>query len=93
MSYKITYTNPSSSEQLPSAEQARAMVSFMEEFYATSDDPAAHEKYVASFTPDATLIMGSKVARGSEGTFLYPFFIFFSLLFLCMVCWSVEVSF
>ncbi|KAL2223105.1 hypothetical protein M432DRAFT_37305 [Thermoascus aurantiacus ATCC 26904] len=66
MSYKITYTNPSSSEQLPSAEQARAMVSFMEEFYATSDDPAAHEKYVASFTPDATLIMGSKVARGSE---------------------------
>ncbi|KAL2002917.1 hypothetical protein VTN02DRAFT_5571 [Thermoascus thermophilus] len=64
MSYKIAYTIAPT--ELPAADKARAMVSFMEEFYATSDDPTAHDKYVASFTPDATLIMGPKVGKGSE---------------------------
>lgn len=40
---------------------------FFEDFYATSDTPDAHEKYVDFFTKDATLIMASKKAEGSEG--------------------------
>jgi hypothetical protein len=42
---------------------------FFEEFYATSDDPSAHDKYVSFFTEDATLIMASKTGKGSSGTF------------------------
>lgn len=40
---------------------------FFEDFYQTSDTPDAHEKYVQSFTGDATLVMGIKKAVGSEG--------------------------
>lgn len=40
---------------------------FFEEFYATSDTPDAHEKYVENFTKDATLVMASKKAKGSDG--------------------------
>ncbi|KAE8161031.1 hypothetical protein BDV40DRAFT_269103 [Aspergillus tamarii] len=43
-----------------------SMISFMKSFYATSDTESLHEKYVESFTPDATLIMGSKVANGEK---------------------------
>ncbi|KAF2463296.1 uncharacterized protein BDR25DRAFT_298333 [Lindgomyces ingoldianus] len=39
---------------------------FFEDFYATSDTPDAHEKYVDFFTPDATLIMASKRGKGSS---------------------------
>ncbi|KAF1996495.1 hypothetical protein P154DRAFT_623115 [Amniculicola lignicola CBS 123094] len=39
---------------------------FFEEFYATSDDPPAHDKYVSFFTEDATLIMASKTGKGSS---------------------------
>ncbi|KAF1958281.1 hypothetical protein CC80DRAFT_490887 [Byssothecium circinans] len=39
---------------------------FFENFYAVSDTPDAHEKYVDSFSKDATLIMASKRAKGSE---------------------------
>ncbi|KAF2680328.1 hypothetical protein K458DRAFT_434437 [Lentithecium fluviatile CBS 122367] len=39
---------------------------FFEDFYATSDTPDAHSKYVEQFTPDATLVMASKKATGSE---------------------------
>ncbi|XHF97924.1 hypothetical protein AWENTII_001498 [Aspergillus wentii] len=60
MSYKIT-TDPALS---PS--NAQSMISFMESFYQTSDTEALHTKYVASFTDNATLIMGSKVANGSD---------------------------
>ncbi|KAJ9298501.1 hypothetical protein DTO271G3_3468 [Paecilomyces variotii] len=60
MSYTIAYDTSSA----PS--KGRELVSFMEEFYATSDDPAAHEKYARSFTPDATLIMGPKVGKGYD---------------------------
>ncbi|OCL08089.1 hypothetical protein AOQ84DRAFT_340897 [Glonium stellatum] len=35
-----------------------------EDFYATSDTPDAHEKYVEFFTPDATVVMASKRAEG-----------------------------
>jgi hypothetical protein len=41
--------------------------SFFQDFYATSDTPAAHEHYVKYFTDDATLIMASRKAQGSEG--------------------------
>lgn len=40
---------------------------FFEEFYKTSDTPDAHEKYADSFTKDATIIVASKKAVGSEG--------------------------
>ncbi|PLB46760.1 hypothetical protein P170DRAFT_477630 [Aspergillus steynii IBT 23096] len=43
-----------------------AMISFMQSFYATSDTESRHDAYVDSFTDDATLIMGSKIARGSS---------------------------
>ncbi|KAF1842921.1 uncharacterized protein K460DRAFT_314682 [Cucurbitaria berberidis CBS 394.84] len=39
---------------------------FFETFYATSDTPDAHEKYITHFTKDATLIMASKKAVGSD---------------------------
>lgn len=42
--------------------------SFFQDFYATSDTPDAHEHYVKYFTKDATLIMASRKAEGSEGT-------------------------
>lgn len=62
MSYKIT-TDPTLSP--PSA---NAMISFMESFYQISDNESQHAQYVASFTPDATLIMGPKVANGADGS-------------------------
>ncbi len=40
---------------------------FFEEFYKTSDTTDAHEKYADSFTKDATIIVASKKAVGSEG--------------------------
>ncbi|KAB8068329.1 hypothetical protein BDV29DRAFT_199480 [Aspergillus leporis] len=60
MFYKIT-TDPTLSP--PNSE---SMISFLESFYATSDTESQHDKYVESFTDDAILIMGSKVAKGSE---------------------------
>lgn len=63
MSYTIAYDKASA----PS--KASDMVSFLEEFYATSDDPTAHEKYAKSFTPDATLIMGPKTGKGYDGMY------------------------
>jgi hypothetical protein len=67
--YKIA-TNPTVAAQQP---RAAALVSFFETFYATSDDPAAHEKYARSFTANATLVMGGKGAKGYDGM-LYTFF-------------------
>ncbi len=40
------------------------IVAFFERFYAVSDDPAAHEEYAQSFTPDADFAMGSKKVAG-----------------------------
>ncbi|CAL5867338.1 uncharacterized protein PFLUO_LOCUS1553 [Penicillium psychrofluorescens] len=60
MSYQIAY------DTTLAPPRAAAIVSFMEDFYRTSDTESLHEKYVASFTEDATLIMGSKEAKGKN---------------------------
>lgn len=53
--------------QYSSIEFDAAYKKFFEEFYATSDTPDAHENYIEHFTKDATLIMASKTAKGSDG--------------------------
>ncbi|KAL4810735.1 hypothetical protein BDV18DRAFT_1378 [Aspergillus unguis] len=60
MSYSISSSAPLSPPK------AQAMVSFLESFYGISDTESQHDAYVASFTPDATLIMGPKTAKGSD---------------------------
>ncbi|KAJ5130946.1 uncharacterized protein N7515_006985 [Penicillium bovifimosum] len=60
MSYQITY------DSATAPPRAAALVAFMEDFYRTSDTESQHEKYVQSFTEDATLIMGSKEAKGAS---------------------------
>jgi hypothetical protein len=66
MSYKIAYDVALAPARGP------AIVAFMEDFYRTSDTESLHEKYVASFTADATLIMGPKEAKGAAGMFPFP---------------------
>lgn len=61
MSYQIAYDTA----QAPP--RGAALVAFMEDFYRTSDTESLHEKYVQSFTEDATLIMGPKEAKGASG--------------------------
>lgn len=61
MSYNIT----SSPALSPNA--SNKMTSFLESFYRISDDESQHDAYVDSFTKDATLIMGPKTAKGSDG--------------------------
>lgn len=55
--------------EYPSVEFDAAYKKFFEQFYATSDTPEAHEKYIENFTSDATLIMASKKVKGSDGMF------------------------
>lgn len=57
--------------EFPSVEFDAAYKRFFEEFYATSDTPDAHEKYIENFTKDALLIMASKKAEGSDGSLCY----------------------
>lgn len=66
MPYEIT-SNPSLTPSTPIKDQ---ILSFLSTFYQTSDTESEHDKYVSSFTPDATLVMGSKRAAGSDGIFL-----------------------
>lgn len=66
MSYNIAYDAALAPPRGP------AIVAFMEDFYRTSDTESLHEKYVASFTEDATLIMGPKEAKGAAGMFSFP---------------------
>lgn len=54
--------------EYPSVEFDAAYKKFFEEFYATSDTPDAHEKYIENFTKDAVLVMASKKATGSDGS-------------------------
>lgn len=54
--------------EYPPVDFDEAYKKFFEEFYATSDTPDAHEKYAENFTKDATLVMASKKAHGSDGT-------------------------
>jgi len=44
-----------------------AYMRYFEDFYATSDIPDAHEKYVEFFTPDATVVVASKRVKGKAG--------------------------
>ncbi|KAJ5514281.1 hypothetical protein N7463_003833 [Penicillium fimorum] len=60
MSYQIAY------DTTRAPPRAAALVAFMEDFYCTSDTESLHEKYVQSFTEDATLIMGPKEAKGTS---------------------------
>ncbi|PYI06339.1 hypothetical protein BO78DRAFT_461283 [Aspergillus sclerotiicarbonarius CBS 121057] len=60
MTYQITSSPPLSPPT------STAMISFMENFYRISDTESQHEQYAASFTDNATLIMGSRVARGVD---------------------------
>ncbi|KAI2612158.1 uncharacterized protein GGS25DRAFT_474018 [Hypoxylon fragiforme] len=39
---------------------------FIADFYATSDDKARNEEWVACFAPDAVVVMGERRARGRE---------------------------
>lgn len=54
--------------EYPSLEFDAAYKKFFEDFYATSDTPDAHDKYIENFTKDALLIMASKKAKGSNGS-------------------------
>lgn len=58
--------------EYPSLNFSADFKEFFEDFYAITDDPEAHAKYVDQFTDDATLIMASKTAMGSSGTPLRP---------------------
>ena len=53
--------------EYPAVEFDPAYKKFFEEFYAISDTPDAHSRYVDQFTSDATLVMASKRAKGSDG--------------------------
>ena len=66
--------------EYPSTAFDPAFKRFFEDFYAISDNPDANSEYVDSFTNDATLIMASKKAHGSEGTV--------SILFYRFICLS-----
>ncbi|KAJ4406368.1 hypothetical protein N0V91_004577 [Didymella pomorum] len=52
--------------EYPSVKIDSSYKEFFEQFYATSDTPDAHEKYVENFTDDAILIMASKKVKGSD---------------------------
>jgi hypothetical protein len=57
---------PSYTSQTPQSTPLKAShASFFQSFYAISDTPAAHEKYVDQFTADAKLIMASKHCSGA----------------------------
>ena len=64
---KMSHTYVSVTPNSPSLPDGVAQ--FFETFYATSDTPDAHERYVDSFTKDADFIMASKRAKGSAGKF------------------------
>lgn len=64
MSYQIAY------DTARAPPRGAALVAFMEDFYRTSDNRFLHDKYVQSFTEDATLIMGPKEAKGATDIFL-----------------------
>ncbi|KAI1213221.1 uncharacterized protein F4807DRAFT_410181 [Annulohypoxylon truncatum] len=40
--------------------------SFMEKFYAISDDPSKNEEWVDYFLPDAVVIIGDRSAKGTD---------------------------
>lgn len=44
---------------------------FISEFYSVSDEPDKNEKWVSYFAPNAVLVMGDKVAQGTQGKRAY----------------------
>src|SRR5947209_18256579 len=65
----------------PSNTMLTSTVGLLKEFYKKSDDPTNHAEYADFFTPQATLIMGLKTFKGTEGnppnpsslrTFVFP---------------------
>jgi len=66
--------------ELPAIPIDPSIPKFFENFYHVSDTPSAHDRYVDSFTDDATMILASEKAVGREG--LFPLSLFcYSLLF------------
>jgi hypothetical protein len=86
------------SEYPPGVQVDDGIKAFFEEFYKTSDTPDAHEKYADSFTKDATIIVASKKAVGSEGmismfSFKYNYLIFLlDILQLRKGMWTTIAS-
>lgn len=68
MSYNITATPTLT----PGEPKTTPILNFLSSFYQTSDTESQHETYVSSFTHDATLIMGSRKAVGTDGIFPSP---------------------
>ncbi|KAJ5256570.1 hypothetical protein N7478_012674 [Penicillium angulare] len=60
MSYRIEY------DTALAPPRGADIVAFMNDFYNTSDNEELHERYVQSFTDNATLIMGPKEAKGTD---------------------------
>jgi hypothetical protein len=87
MSYQIAY------DTARAPPRGAALVAFMEDFYRTSDTESLHEKYVQSFTEDATLIMGPKEAKGASGM-LHPHFSIttYKSTKLCSKCSKAQVD-
>lgn len=69
---------------------------FIADFYATSDDKARNEEWVACFAPDAVVVMGERRARGREGvcSFLPSYLPTYLLhLVMCSFCFGVFFCF
>ncbi|KAH8886556.1 hypothetical protein GQ53DRAFT_727546 [Thozetella sp. PMI_491] len=49
----------------PAVALDQGIYSFIEKFYSISDTPGEHDVYASQFTPDATLVMGSKRVKGT----------------------------
>jgi hypothetical protein len=88
MSYQIAY------DTARAPPRGAALVAFMEDFYRTSDTESLHEKYVQSFTEDATLIMGPKEAKGASGMLPHPHFSIttYKSTKLCSKCSKARVD-
>lgn len=48
-------------------EDEESVGQFVSRFFELSDDPGRNEEWIGSFTEDAVVFMGDKVARGREG--------------------------
>ena len=58
----------------PHQQHDQAYVRFIEDFYRISDTPDVHDQWVDQYTPDATLVLASKKARGHEGRLIHSGF-------------------
>ncbi|KAK7754231.1 hypothetical protein SLS62_003808 [Diatrype stigma] len=66
--FPIRSSSSSSSRAAPAADDDNdKLKAFIAGFYAASDDPGRNDDWLSYFAPDAVLIMGDKVVRGTEG--------------------------